>query len=132
MVLYLPWKTFSEFEQNLRALIRTEASHASTPIPFLHCQHPMTRALLNQRHWQPFLSHLELLLIHDPEDLLYLLKSLGFRKKLGGKNIIILSPYAHLLEGLSLRSEKEWVENLQREIAKLEEKYTIHVVVAEN
>ena len=65
------------------------------------------------------------------EDFLTLLRSVEFRLRVQQSRFVIVSPFYHLLGDMSAWKQKKLLSKAEDAFERLEEKFNVHVVVAE-
>lgn len=131
MVLRLSTRTPVEYESNLTRFILNESVHTDEGILFLDCQSTLTRYLRSRRELIPLFNTLNLYNLESMDELLSLLQSVDFRQLIQRSRVIIVSPFYHLLGDISAWKQKKLLLKAEGVFEKLEEKFNVHVVVAE-
>jgi hypothetical protein len=65
------------------------------------------------------------------DELLTLLSSVDFRQLIQRSRVLIISPFYHLMGDASAWTQKKWLLQVENLVERLEEKFNVHVVVAE-
>ncbi len=101
------------------------------PILFLDCQSTLTRYLLSRSELKPVFDRVSILSIPTSDALLFSLKTISLRSHLQGKRFLFISPFYHLLSGLNAWKQKMFLLQIENHLEKIEKKFPLHVVVAE-
>ncbi|MBM3282156.1 MAG: hypothetical protein FJY86_02340 [Candidatus Diapherotrites archaeon] len=131
MVLRLSTRTPIEYESNLTRFILNESVHANEGILFLDCQSTLTRYLRSRRELIPLFNTLNMHHLQSMDELLTLLQSVDFHQLIQRSRIIIVSPFYHFLGDASAWKQKKLLLKAENAFEKIEEKFNVHVVVAE-
>ena len=130
MVLRLPTRTPVEYESNLVRLVLNASVHKH-PILFLDCQSTLTKYLCSRQELKPVLDSMEKYSLHTMEELLLLLRSVDFRSRVQLTHFVVVSPFYHLMSDTSAWKQKTLLLKAESEFEKLEEKFPVHLIVAE-
>lgn len=131
MVLQLPTRTPVEFESNLVHFIHTEFQRHPSPIPFLDCRSTLTRALLARPDLKNMVEQLSIVRVETADELTFMLKSVDLHRRLKESKVFVISPFYHLLSELSAFKQKRVLHVLEEQFERLERKFGIHLVIAE-
>ncbi len=132
MVLRLSTRTPVEYESHLIRFIQTVArAHEREPILFLDCQSTLTKYLHSRPELKPVLNSMHSLSVESMEEFLALLRSVDFRAQVQRSRFVMVSPFYHLLGETSAWKQKKFLLKAEDAFEKLEEKFGVHVVVAE-
>lgn len=131
MVLRLSTRTPVEYEYNLIRFIRTARTHEGAPILFLDCQSTLTKYLHSRPELKPVLDSMNLQRVESMEEFLTLLRSVDFRTHVQHARFVVVSPFYHLMGETSAWKQKKLLLKAEDAFEKLEEKFGVHVVVAE-
>ncbi len=131
MVLRLPTRTPVEYESHLIRFIRNACAREREPILFLDCQSTLTKYLQSRPELKPVLNSVELLRVETIDEFLALLCSVDFRKMVQLTRFVVVSPFYHLLGETSAWKQKKFLLKAEDAFEKLEEKFGVHVIVAE-
>lgn len=131
MVLRLSTRTPVEYETNLTRFIQNETRQTSQSILFLDCQSTLTNYLFSRRELLPVLNAVDRWKLNSMNQFLTLLQSVHFREKIQRARVLIVSPYYHLLGETSAFNQKKWLAKTENVFERIEEKFNVHVVVAE-
>lgn len=77
------------------------------------------------------LNSVELLRVETIDEFLALLCSVDFRKMVQLTRFVVVSPFYHLLGETSAWKQKKFLLKAEDAFEKLEEKFGVHVIVAE-
>lgn len=135
MVLRLSTRTPVEYESNLIRFIRTTRAREPVPHPesilFLDCQSTLTNYLHSRPELKPVLNSMNSQRVESMEEFLTLLRSVDFRSCVQRARFVIVSPFYHLMGETSAWKQKKLLLQAEDAFEKLEEKFGVHVVVAE-
>lgn len=135
MVLRLSTRTPVEYESNLIRFIRNTRARAPAqhhePILFLDCQSTLTKYLHSRPELKPVLNSMDSQRVETMEEFLALLRSVDFRSCVQRARFVVVSPFYHLLSEASAWKQKKLLLAAEDAFEKLEEKFGVHVVVAE-
>jgi ABC-type branched-subunit amino acid transport system ATPase component len=132
-MLRLPIRTPVEYETNLSRIFQVESrkGRLASSIHFLDTQSILTRYFRTQPEFKPLFEQLESTRVQSSDEILTLLRSVGFHQKLETKSFLVVSPYYHLLEPRSAMLQKRIVWKIEQALENIERKHAIHVIVAE-
>lgn len=133
MVLRLSTRTPVEYESNLIRFIRNTDLHerGNVPILFLDCQSTLTKYLHSRPELKPVLNSMKSQRVESMEEFLTLLRSVDFRSCVQRARFVVVSPFYHLMGETSAWKQKKFLLQAEDAFEKLEEKFGVHVVVAE-
>lgn len=131
MVLRLPTRTPVEYESHLIRFIRNAHVHAEDDILFLDCQSTLTKYIQSRPELKPVLDAMRSTRLESMGEFLTLLRSVDFRTRIQGARFVVVSPFYHLLDETSAWNQKKLLLQAENEFERLEEKFNVHVVVAE-
>lgn len=131
MVLRLSTRTPVEYESNLVRFIRNASKHERKSILFIDCQSTLTKYLRSRVELAPVFNALHIWPLKSMEEFLALLRSVDFRAHVQRSRFVIVSPFYHLLGETSAWKQKKLLLKAEDAFEKLEEKFNVHVVVAE-
>lgn len=133
MVLRLPTRTPVEYESHLTRFIQNTQTSAreKEPILFIDCQSTLTKYLRSRVELAPVFNAVHAYVLESGEELLALLRSVDFRLRVQRARYVVISPFYHLLNDASAWKQKKFLLKAENEFERLEEKFSVHVIVAE-
>jgi hypothetical protein len=131
MVLRLSTRTPVEYESNLVRFIRNASQHENAGILFIDCRSTLTNYLRSRAELVPVFNALRIHSLESMEEFLTLLRSVDFRHRVQHAHYVVVSPFYHLLSETSAWQQKKWLLQAENVFEWLEEKFNVHVVVAE-
>ncbi len=133
MVLRLSTRTPVEYESHLTRFIQNTLACGGEqePILFIDCQSTQTKYLFSRPELKPVLTAMSARRVESMEEFLSLLRSVDFRTNVQRARFVVVSPFYHLLGETSAWKQKKFLLKAEDAFEKLEEKFPVHVIVAE-
>ncbi len=131
MPLTLFYKDAEDYTQKLARFVRTALADHENALIMVDCAHPIHQYAFSKMEWSRYANRLWMVRAQRDYELLDALQDLPFTPELQRSQFLFITPHTHLSS--SSGAEEQWKTHrkLQDLIARLEERFPIHVVLTE-